>query len=499
MLGRYILYEKIASGGMASVHIGRLLGPAGFARTVAIKCMHPQFAADPEFVSMFLDEARLAARIRHPNVVPTLDVAATGGELFLVMEFVQGESLSQLMRSTAARGERIPLDIVTGIMVGVLRGLHAAHEATSDRGEPLEIVHRDMSPQNILVGTDGVARVLDFGVAKAVGRQHQTTKDGTLKGKVCYMAPEQIHGIVSRAADVYAASVVLWEALAGRKLFTGENGMHVLTTVQRGCDTPPSRHAENLPGALDEVVMRGLQLDPASRFATAREMAQALEEAIAPATASRIGDWVEAAARDTIHDRTALVASVESNSAVAPPPSLPVPSTEPHVLPVALPREGGHETAFAALTQAAVPFASVQRAGGKKLIAGIAALGGAAILTLAGLSAQRAKSASAASATSVSPASSAAQPSTTDDPTGSPATPPPSSPTISTPSAAPSTVTPASAAPAQDHANVGTGVARQRPVTPVQHPAATAAPAKGCTILTKYDADGDAHFVKVCN
>src|ERR1700689_1284290 len=143
MLGRYALYERIASGGMASVHIGRLLGPVGFARTVAIKRMHPQFAEDPEFVSMFLDEARLAARIRHPNVVPTLDVVAMSGELFLVMDFVQGESLSRLIRATGALGERIPPRRVATMMFGVLHGLHPAHEPKSDRGEPLGIVHRD--------------------------------------------------------------------------------------------------------------------------------------------------------------------------------------------------------------------------------------------------------------------------------------------------------------------------------------------------------------------
>src|SRR5262245_51026591 len=170
VIGRYALHGELASGGMATVHLGRLLGPVGFSRTVAIKRLHAQYAQDPEFVSMFLDEARLAARIRHPNVVPTLDVVATSGELFLVMEYVPGESLSRLARAARDRMERMPPRIVSAIMSGVLHGLHAAHEAKSERGEPLGIVHRDVSPQNVLVGTDGVARVLDFGVAKAAGR-----------------------------------------------------------------------------------------------------------------------------------------------------------------------------------------------------------------------------------------------------------------------------------------------------------------------------------------
>jgi serine/threonine protein kinase len=315
MLGRYALYEKIASGGMASVHIGRLLGPVGFTRTVAIKRMHPQFAGDPEFVSMFLDEARLAARVRHPNVVPTLDVVAMSGELFLVMEYVQGESLHRLSRAAAARGERIPTEMVVTMMVGALHGLHAAHEAKNDRGEPLGIVHRDVTPHNVLVGTDGVARVLDFGVAKAAGRV-ATTREGHLKGKMAYMSPEQVRGSVTRATDVYAAAVVLWEMLTGRRLFEGDNDVQVLEKVLRGCDVPPSKHVPGLPAALDAATMRGLNPDPAARFATAREMARCLEDAVQLVAASKIGDWVEAAAEESLHERSAKIALIESDTAV---------------------------------------------------------------------------------------------------------------------------------------------------------------------------------------
>jgi len=322
MVGRYALYEKIASGGMASVHIGRLVGPVGFARTVAIKRMHPQFAEDPEFVSMFLDEARLAARIRHPNVVSTLDVVALKGELFLVMDYVPGESLARLVRGATLRGERISPAIVTTIMVGVLHGLHAAHEARNDRGEPLEVVHRDVSPQNILVGIDGVSRVLDFGVAKAVGRLH-TTRDGQLKGKLAYMAPEQLRGSTTRLTDVYAASVVLWEALTNKRPFQGENEAQMVDLLLGGCHEPPSQYAEGLPPALDAVTMRGLSVDPRERFQTAREMACALEDALPSAAASKIGDWVERAAKDTLDERSARIARIESATMSMPPPSEP--------------------------------------------------------------------------------------------------------------------------------------------------------------------------------
>ena len=193
---------------MASVHLGLLLGAVGFSRTVAIKRLHRQYAQDPDFVAMFLDEARLVARIRHPNVVPTLDVTVTDGELFLVMEYIPGESLTRLIREGTSRSDRMQPNVAATIIAGVLHGLHAAHEARGERNEPLGIVHRDVSPQNVLVGTDGAPRVLDFGVAKAAGRL-QTTREGQLKGKLAYMAPEQFEGIATRASDVYSASVVL--------------------------------------------------------------------------------------------------------------------------------------------------------------------------------------------------------------------------------------------------------------------------------------------------
>ena len=317
VIGRYALYEEIAAGGMATVHFGRLLGPVGFSRTVAIKRLHPQYAKDPEFVSMFLDEARLAARIRHPNVVQTLDIVATQGELFLVMDYVQGESLSRLVRAARERDQRIPPRLVGSILSGALHGLHAAHEAKNERGEPLRIVHRDISPQNILVGSDGVARVHDFGVAKASGRI-QTTREGQLKGKLAYMAPEQIGGQVSRQTDVYAAAIVLWEALTGQRLFAGENEGEILAKVLGGLAQPPSAVAPELPAALDEVVLRGLARDPANRYATAREFAVALERCLGVASSTEVGEWVEAVAHGTLAKRAEKVAEIESASASVP-------------------------------------------------------------------------------------------------------------------------------------------------------------------------------------
>jgi len=312
-LGRYVLHEAIATGGMATVHVGRMTGAAGFSTTIAIKRLHPQLAGDPQFAAMFLDEARVASRVRHPNVVPTLDVVCEGGELFLVLEYVHGESLGSLLRLTRAHGGEPSPRIVCGVMVGVLRGLHAAHEATSERGEPLGIVHRDVSPQNILVGADGVPRVLDFGVAKAMGRL-QTTRGGQLKGKLGYMAPEQVLSRrVGRTTDVFAAAIVLWEALSGRSLFPGETDAAVVHQVLH----MPIERLPNDPRFghdLVAIVARGLEREPDRRYASALEMADALERASGPVSPREIGAWVEATARDVLARRAALVARVEARS-----------------------------------------------------------------------------------------------------------------------------------------------------------------------------------------
>jgi eukaryotic-like serine/threonine-protein kinase len=311
MIGRYALYKEIAAGGMATVHLGRVVGAGGFSRPVAIKRLHAHFARDPSFVAMFLDEARLASRIFHPNVVAPLDVVSTDGELFLVMEYVRGASLSRLMRAMVSEGKLIPPRIVSAIACGLLHGLHAAHEARGDSNEPLGIVHRDVSPQNVLVGIDGVSRVLDFGVAKAAGRI-QTTRDGQLKGKLSYMAPEQVRGEpVTRRTDIYAASVVLWEALTCRRLFKAENEAHALARVLSGNAPPPSTIVPGLSPTVDAVVMRGLHLDPAQRYATAREMAGELESVLPVASATDVAEWVEHCAASDLSEQAQRMTEME--------------------------------------------------------------------------------------------------------------------------------------------------------------------------------------------
>jgi eukaryotic-like serine/threonine-protein kinase len=329
-VGRYALHGIIASGGMATVHFGRMVGAVGFSRTVAIKRLHAHFASDPEFVSMFLDEARLAARIRHPNVIPTLDVVATSGELFLVMEYVPGETLARLSKQVRESGRQIPHRIVGCIVSGVLHGLHAAHEAKDERGQPLCIVHRDVSPQNVHVGTDGVARVLDFGVAKAAGRI-QTTREGQIKGKLAYMAPEQLRGAaIDRSCDIYAVGVMLWELVTGQRLFFGDNEGVVVarvlegkipapsTVVQQGARTALSERTLTQLQRLDACILRAVNADPAKRFATARDMALELEACVQPSTSSQVGDWVENNATEILAERAAKVAEIESQQSSDP-------------------------------------------------------------------------------------------------------------------------------------------------------------------------------------
>ncbi len=311
MFGRYALYGEIARGGMATVHFGRLVGPVGFSRTVAIKRLHPQFAADEEFVGMFLDEARLAARIQHPNVVQTVDVVAGEGELMLVMEYVQGESLSRILTALRHANERVPYRIVGAIVNGILVGLHAAHEAKNERGEPLGIVHRDMSPQNVLVGSDGVVRVFDFGVAKAHGRI-QDTREGIFKGKLAYASPEQLMGQdLDRRLDIYAASVILWEIVCGRRMFKADNEMQLFHMVREGQIDPPSRYVPDLPQGLEPIILRGLATDPNFRWASAREMAIALEEVLPHASAREVAEWVNRIASNALKKRATIVEEID--------------------------------------------------------------------------------------------------------------------------------------------------------------------------------------------
>jgi eukaryotic-like serine/threonine-protein kinase len=314
-IGRYLLCDEIASGGMASVHLACLVGPGTSCQGVAIKRLHAQFASDPEFVSMFLEEASLAARVRHSHVVSTLEVVAQDGELFLVMEYVKGESLARLLNALERPSSRMPLAFATFVVAQALLGLHAAHEAISESGEPLGLVHRDVSPHNILVGSDGIVRVADFGVAKAARRAGATT-NGRLKGKIAYMAPEQLRqGRIDRRADVFAAALVLYEALTGRRPFAAEEPAATLTNILTQEVPPPSHFSPEIPAVLDRLVLKGLEKDPERRFDTAHEMARELQAAVPMPSILELGEWVHSIAGEVLQRRDEQLNAIRKQSA----------------------------------------------------------------------------------------------------------------------------------------------------------------------------------------
>jgi serine/threonine-protein kinase len=297
----YALHGLIAAGGMGAVHFGRIAGPSGFAKTVAIKKLHPQHAKDERFVTMFLNEARLAARVRHPNVVQTLDVVVEGDDVLVVMEYVQGVSLAKL-----GPPARPPLPIVLAIISNVLAGLHAAHEAG--------IVHRDVSPQNVMIDAGGIARVLDFGIARAV--EATQTSGNTLDGKLAYMAPEQVTpgARVSMRADVYSAGVVLWELSVGKRLFEVEDRGQLYFLVANAAIRPPRTVREDVPEALAAVIAKALSKDPDARFASPLEMADALRECGPIATPLEVAAYLRSVAGPALEAQREALARVERDA-----------------------------------------------------------------------------------------------------------------------------------------------------------------------------------------
>ncbi len=324
-IGRYYLHDPIGAGGMGTVHLGWMIDAS---RVVAIKGLRAELVQDADCVALFSDEARVALRVVHRNVVRALEVVQTDEQSFLVMEYVRGAALSQLVRCASSRGESVPPAIAAGIAVGMLAGLHATHEASDERGAPLNLVHRDVSPQNVMVGTDGTSRVVDFGVAEAAGSL-RAARPGALKGKIHYMAPEQLNydGTVSRRTDIYAAAVVLWETLCGRRLFDDQlrgSAAPAASGVQRACVDAFVRRYGQIPApstlvtgvsrALDEVVLRGLDPAPTKRFATAEEMALAIEASGRVASEQEIGGWVQSLGEPELAARELLVEEVERSS-----------------------------------------------------------------------------------------------------------------------------------------------------------------------------------------
>ncbi|MBI5537045.1 MAG: protein kinase [Deltaproteobacteria bacterium] len=279
---RYELLVTIATGGMATVYVGRQHGAAGFERIVAIKRMHQHIAGDPNLIAMFRDEARIASLIRHPNVVAVHDMHDESGELLIIMDYVDGVNLRQLRHACHSAGSLIPRNVALRIVVDTLRGLHAAHTQRDVDGTPLQIVHRDATPHNILVGADGSSRLTDFGIARAAERS-AGTMTGRVKGKFAYMSPEQC---ASRPADhrvdIFSMGVVAWELLTGSHLFQADSDAAMVAQIARGNYRRPSEVRRGIPLGVEEVVMRAIATDPRHRFPTAAQFADELHREALP-------------------------------------------------------------------------------------------------------------------------------------------------------------------------------------------------------------------------
>jgi serine/threonine-protein kinase len=298
---------------MGTVYLGRVVEGAT-ARLVAIKVLHPHLATNEEMIAMFLDEARVATHLHHPNLVRVLDLERAGNDLALVMEYVEGGALGALQSAVWKAGEAIPLALISRVVQDALAGLHAMHEATDGTGRSLGLVHRDISPQNLIVGTDGITKITDFGIALAAGRLASTRPDGTVKGKLQYLAPEQVgRKDIDRRADVFAAGIVLWECLSGQRLFTGATEAETLTRVVSEPIPPPSQLRPEIPSAVDEVCLQALERDPARRFPTASHFEGALRDAFdATWSPAEVGAFVVEWVGDSVRQQREAVSAARS-------------------------------------------------------------------------------------------------------------------------------------------------------------------------------------------
>src|SRR5678815_5396086 len=282
MLGPYRLVRQLAVGGMAEIYSAKAAGVGGFEKLVAVKVIHPNYSEDPEFVQMLVDEAKLAVHLQHANIVQTFDLgrvgsAESGGEqYYIAMELIDGVDLYKLLRRSSEKELEFPFEVAAFIAEEAAQGLDYAHRRRDERGRPLEIVHRDISPQNILVSFDGEVKIVDFGIAKAARRAKQTAA-GVIKGKYYYMSPEQAWGDpIDARTDIFSTGILLYEMLVGQMLYLEEDMDVLLEKVRKAAIAKPSTKRKEVPVQLESIVMKALSKRPQDRFQTAGELATAL-------------------------------------------------------------------------------------------------------------------------------------------------------------------------------------------------------------------------------
>ncbi len=323
ILGRYEILMPVARGGMASVWAARLSGTRGFQKLVAIKTMLPDVSDDPDFVTMFLDEARVAARIRHPNVAEILDLGEQDDVLYLVMEWVEGDNLSALLKAARDIGG-IPLPIVVRIATQICAGLHAAHELRDDTGNLVDLIHRDVSPANVLISTAGYVKIIDFGVAKSRVREHVTRAGAMLKGKTPYLSPEQLTiDPIDRRSDIFSLGALLYVLSTGLHPFRGDSDIKTIENITRREPISLTRINAKIPADFDKIIQKALAKDPADRYSTAAELGRALEQlasSFGTTTEEDVAAFVQRAIGESQARRAAeLRASIVAVDALSPP------------------------------------------------------------------------------------------------------------------------------------------------------------------------------------
>jgi eukaryotic-like serine/threonine-protein kinase len=295
VLGQYTIHERLGRGGMATVNRAEMHGLAGFRKIVALKRLHPHVAKDPKMVESFVYEARLASHLHHPNIAQTYDLGKVDSTYFIAMEYVAGPTLTQVLKQSSIAAGPVPIRIALAILGQICDALDYAHNLCDEEGRPLGIIHRDVSPSNIIIANTGVVKLIDFGIAKAAGSEN--TKTGYVKGKFAYMAPEYLLGQLDLRADLFGLGVIAHELLAGRTLFHAKTDYDTIQRLKEMPIQPPSRWNPDIPRDLDDIVLTALQRDPSLRWQSAAAMRTAITNVVqslgGPVPNSQVLEWLQ--------------------------------------------------------------------------------------------------------------------------------------------------------------------------------------------------------------